>query len=182
MTETVLPDVTVRPATAEDRPTVERLWLMFRHDLSGVRSTLPAPDGTFRSEWVDSAFTRPGWAPYLLTCGAHPAGFALVRGLDGPVRVLNSFFVVRGARRRRVGLRAVRAVLTRYPGPWEIAFQHDNPAAVAFWHRVASDLAGDDWTRELRPVPGRPELAPDVWLTFRVGGAVPPGPYHPDRP
>ncbi|MER6065741.1 GNAT family N-acetyltransferase [Streptomyces sp. NPDC001792] len=176
MTDTVLLDVTVRPASAEDRPTVERLWLMFRHDLSAFRCVLPAPDGTFRDERVESAFTRPGWAPYLFECGTHPAGFAFVRGLDGPVRVLNSFFVVRGVRRRRVGLQAVRAVLTRHPGPWEVAFQRDNPAAVAFWHRVASDLAGDAWTCELRPVPERPELPPDVWLSFRVEAAVPPLP------
>ncbi|MGW0208792.1 GNAT family N-acetyltransferase [Streptomyces sp. NPDC003233] len=175
MTEFLLPDVTVRPATAEDRPTVERLWLMFRHDLSAFRGELPAPDGTFRSERVESAFTRPGWTAYLFECGAHPAGFAFVRGLDGPVRVLNSFFVVRGARRRRVGLRAVRAVLTRHPGPWQVAHQHDNPAAVAFWPQVAADVAGDAWTRELRPVPERPELPPDVWLSFHVGAA---GPGH----
>ncbi|MFI2205763.1 GNAT family N-acetyltransferase [Streptomyces sp. NPDC020192] len=174
MTDTFSSDVTVRPATPDDRPTVERLWLMFRHDLSEFRGVLPGPEGTFRDEWVEYAFTRPGWAPYLFLCGERPAGFAFVRALDEPVRVLNSFFVVRGARRRRVGLRAVRAVLTRHPGPWEIAFQHDNPAAVAFWHGVASDLAGDAWTRELRPVPDRPELPPDVWLSFHVGPAVPP--------
>ncbi|MGW2490849.1 GNAT family N-acetyltransferase [Streptomyces sp. NPDC001606] len=170
MTETMIPDLLVRPATPDDRPTVERLWLMFRHDLSEYAGVLPAADGGFRSERVDSAFTAPGWAPYLLLCGERPAGFAFVRALDGPVRVLNSFFVVRGARRRGLGLRAVRAVLARHPGPWEIAYQQENPAAVRFWQRVAEDAAGDAWTRELRPVPDRPELAPDVWMSFTVSG------------
>ncbi|MFE0516865.1 GNAT family N-acetyltransferase, partial [Streptomyces sp. NPDC058964] len=132
---------TVRPATADDRPTVERLWLMFRHDLSEARGVLPRPDGSFRNERVGAAFTDPGWAPYLMSCDGHPAGFALVRGLTGPTRVLNSFFVVRGARRRGLGLRAVRDVLLRHPGRWEIAFQQDNPPAVAFWERVAGDIA-----------------------------------------
>ncbi|AEY87460.1 putative GNAT family acetyltransferase [Streptomyces hygroscopicus subsp. jinggangensis 5008] len=170
MTDIMTADVTVRPATPEERPAVERLWLMFRHDLSEFTGLLPAVDGTFRSERVTYAFTEPGWAPYLLTCGEHPAGFAFVRGLDGPVRVLNSFFVVRGARRRGIGLRAAREVLTRHPGPWEIAFQQDNPAAVSFWPRVAGDLAGDAWTREPRPVPGRPDLPPDMWISLTVAG------------
>lgn len=164
MTETALPHVAVRPATAEDRPTVDRLWLMFRHDLSAFRPVLPARDGTFRDVRVESAFSRPGWAPYLFECGTHPAGFAFVRGLDGPVRVLNSFFVVRGARRRGVGLRAVRAVLTRHPGPWEIAFQQDNPSAVAFWHRVAADGRLDPRTPAgagaPRTAPGRVAVLP----------------------
>jgi predicted acetyltransferase len=168
MTETHHPDVRVRPATAADRPTVERLWPLFRHDLSEFRGVLPAADGTFRSDRVGHAFTGPGWAPYLFTCGDSPAGFAFVRALDAPVRVLNSFFVVRGARGSGLGLRAAREVLTRHPGPWTIAFQHDNPAAVRFWPRVAQDLAGDAWTREARPVPDRPELPPDLWISFTV--------------
>ncbi|MFF7749319.1 GNAT family N-acetyltransferase [Streptomyces sp. NPDC007971] len=168
MTDTLPADLIVRPATPEDRPTVERLWPMFRHDLSEFRGVLPGVDGTFRSEWLVSAFTAPGWAPYLMTWGERPAGFAFVRGLDGPVRVLNSFFVVRGARRQGVGLRAVRKVLLRHPGPWEIAFQHDNPAAVRFWPRVARELAEEGWTREVRPAPDRPELPPDVWISFTV--------------
>ncbi|MEU1007443.1 GNAT family N-acetyltransferase [Streptomyces sp. NPDC005890] len=170
MTDIITADVTVRPATPQDRPAVERLWLMFRHDLSEFGGALPAADGTFRSERVGCAFSAPGWAAYLLASGDHPAGFAFVRGLEGPVRVLNSFFVVRGARRRGVGLRAVREVLTRHPGPWEIAHQQDNPAAAGFWQRVAEDLAGEAWTREPRPVPDRPDLAPDLWISFTVTG------------
>src|ERR671931_492234 len=99
-----MPDMSVRPATAEDRPTVERLWL------------------TFRSEWLDSAFTEAGWAPYLFVREERPVGFAFVRDLTGPTRVLNSFFVVRGARREGVGLTALREIVLRHPGPWEIAF------------------------------------------------------------
>lgn len=169
MPETLIPPhVSVHPATAQDRPAVERLWLMFRHDLSEFRGVLPGPDATFRSEWVDAAFTEPGWAPYLITCDEHAVGFAFARALAGPVRVLNSFFVVRGARRAGVGLYAVREVLGRHPGQWEIAFQYDNPTAVAFWRRVAEEMAGDAWTERVRPVPDRPDLPPDVWISFAV--------------
>ncbi|MEU0966767.1 GNAT family N-acetyltransferase [Streptomyces sp. NPDC005917] len=142
---------------------------MFRHDLSEFRRLLPNPDGTFRGERVEDAFSSPDWVPYLFVQGGHPVGFAFVRGLSGPVRVLNSFFVARGARRTGVGLRSVREVLTRHPGSWEIAFQYENPGAVAFWRRVAAELAGDAWREEPRPVPGRPELSPDVWISFDLG-------------
>ncbi|PZG15829.1 GNAT family N-acetyltransferase [Nonomuraea aridisoli] len=158
--------ISVRPATAADRPVVERLWLMFRHDMSEFQGGLPEPDATFRGERLASAFADRGWAAYLMVSGDRPAGFAFVRGLDGPVRVLNSFFVVRAARRAGAGLRAVRDVVARHPGPWEVAFQDANAGAVAFWRRVATDLAGDAWTEERRPVPGRPDAPPDVWISF----------------
>ncbi|MER6328632.1 GNAT family N-acetyltransferase [Streptomyces sp. NPDC014983] len=168
MTGKMTADVRVRPATPEDRPAVERLWLMFRHDMSEYQGGLPAADGTFRSERVESAFTAPGWAPYLLTCGDGLAGLAFVRGLDGPVRVLNSFFVARGVRRGGVGLRAAVDVLRRHPGRWEIAYQRGNAGAEAFWHRVAEEVAPGDWDRAERAVPGRPSLPPDLWLSFTV--------------
>ncbi|MFD8307620.1 hypothetical protein ACFV29_35630 [Streptomyces sp. NPDC059690] len=58
-----MPDVSVRPATAGDRPVVERLWLMFRHDLSGFRGVPPNPDGALRADRIEAAFARDGWAP-----------------------------------------------------------------------------------------------------------------------
>jgi predicted acetyltransferase len=161
-------DLSVRLATEADRATLERLWLLFRHDMSEWNGALPHPDGTFRSERLESALSDPDWAPYLFLSGGHPAGFAFVRGLAGPVRVLNSFFVVRGARRGHVGLRAVAEVLARHPGPWEVAFQDANPPAVRFWHRVAEQIAGEAWTEERRPVPGDPSGPPDVWISFTV--------------
>lgn len=163
-----MPDVSVRLANTADRSVLERLWLMFRHDMSEFRGVLPNPDGTFRSEWLHAAFDEADWAPYLFLSRERPVGLALVRGLAGPARVLNSFFVVRGSRRTGVGLDAVQKVVAEHPGPWEVAFQDDNVAAVHFWRRVATEIAGDAWQEERKPVPGRPDLPPDVWISFRV--------------
>jgi predicted acetyltransferase len=165
-----MPDLYVRPVVAADRPVMERLWIMFRHDMSEFTRALPNPDGTFRSERLAACFGDPDWAGYLMTWQDRPAGLALVRGLTGPTRVLNSFFVVNAARRSRIGLRAVADVTSRHPGRWEVAFQDANLPAVAFWRRVATELAGTEWTQEHRPVPGLPELPPDSWISFEVSG------------
>jgi hypothetical protein len=119
----------------------------------------------------------PGWAAYLPTMGGRPAGLVLVRALGAPARVMNSFFVVRGARRAGIGLRVARDVVSRHPGRWEIPFQDRNTGAVRFWRRVATAVAGDAWDEERRPVPGRPEVPPDVWISFDVppGGSSAPG-------
>ena len=162
-------DVCVRAAGPDDEGVLERLWLMFQHDLSEFRGQLPDPDGSFRDERLRSGLSDPGWAAYLVLSGESPAGFALVRGLDTPTRVLNAFFVVRGVRRSGVGAAAVRDILARHPGPWEIAFQDANAKAVRFWRRVATETVADAWTEERRPVPGRPDLPPDVWISFTAG-------------
>ena len=165
--------LTLRRVDHSDRPVLERLWLMFRHDLSEFSGVLPNPDGRFRDERLQTALDAPGWAAYLLTDDHRPAGFALVRGLDRPVTGLSSFFVVRGRRRGGLGLRAVAELVHGRPGPWEVAFQDANPAAARFWRAVATELAGDAWAEEHRPVPHRPDLPPDTWITFepRVSSA-----------
>ncbi|HEY3958473.1 MAG TPA: GNAT family N-acetyltransferase [Streptosporangiaceae bacterium] len=163
-----MPGVSVLEAVPADHLVLERLWLMFRHDMSEFRGQLPRPDGSFRSERLRAAFGDPDWAPYLLVQGESPAGLALVRGLRAHTHVLSGFFVVRGARRSGIGLHAAQQVTARHPGHWEVAFQDENVAAVRFWRRVAAEIAGPAWTEERRPVPGQPGLPPDVWISFDV--------------
>lgn len=168
-----MPTISVRRACAADRPVVERLWLMFRHDMSEFGGQLPNPDGTFRAERLVAAFEEQDWAGYVFVAApGSPVGFAIVRDLGGPVRVLSSFFVVRSMRRAGVGLRAARAVIGEHPGQWEVPFQEANAAATRLWRRVATELAGSGWTQERRAVPGRPDLPPDTWISFTAGPAA----------
>ncbi|MGW2552231.1 GNAT family N-acetyltransferase [Streptomyces sp. NPDC001635] len=162
-----MPDL-VRPVDAADLPIMERLWQLFRHDLSEFTELLPNPDGTFGGNRLHTAFTDADRAPHLLMSDNSPVGFVVVRALLAPTRVLNAFFVVRGARRKGIGLQAVRDVTTKYPGRWEVAFQDTNVNAARFWRRVAADIADEAWTEEHRPVPNRPDLPPDAWISFSV--------------
>lgn len=162
-------ELSVRVAGAAERPTVERLWQLFRHDMSQFHGDLPEPDGRFGNERVELAFTdAEDRVPYLLTRDERPVGFVFVRGLAEPTRVMNSFFVVRGARRTGGGLRAAVRVLAQHPGAWGIPFQDANTGAVRFWRRVATEVAGSAWSEERRPLPGKPDAPPDVWITLDV--------------
>jgi hypothetical protein len=44
------------------------------------------------------------------------------------------------------------------------AFQDHNLTAVHFRRRVATEVAGEAWTGEHRPVPGQPEPPSDFWI------------------
>jgi len=161
-------ELSVRVPAQADRPALERLWLMFQHDMSQFRGDLPFADGSFNTERLEAAFTDLDRVAYLVASGDRPVAFAIVRGLNEHRRVMNSFFVVRGLRRSGVGLHAVREVVARHPGAWEIAFQDENTGAVKFWRHVAEAIAPGEWTEEQRTVPTRPELPPDSWISFDV--------------
>jgi len=98
----------------------------------------------------------------------HPVGFVFVSQLTSQARLMSEFFVVRGLRGHGIARAAVDELFALYPGEWEIPFQERNVAAARFWRRVASDVAGENAREELRPVPGKPEVPPDVWLTLVV--------------
>lgn len=140
------------------------MWLMYRHDMSELHSELPQPDGTFSTRRLRAAATEPGWASYLAWQQDAPVGLVLVRALDQPVHVLAEFFIVRGARGSGVAEQVVRDVLLKHSGSWDIAFQDANPRAARFWRRTAGNLVGQRWREEPRPVPGKPDSPPDIWI------------------
>jgi predicted acetyltransferase len=97
-----------------------------------------------------------------------PIGFVLVLGLDGEVRSVGEFFIVRSMRRQGIGRQVARAVFHRYPGRWEAAFQEENPRAATFWRRVAAEVAPGLWTEERRQDPTKSFIAPDVWISLTL--------------
>jgi predicted acetyltransferase len=106
-------------------------------------------------------------AAYLAQLGDRPVGFALVRGLEGGTRVMGEFFVVRSARGGGQARAFAEHVVRAHPGQWEIAFQDDNVRAARFWRRLGTDVLTGT-SEELRGIPNKPYIPPDVWLTGTV--------------
>jgi predicted acetyltransferase len=158
----------VDPATSE---VLHHLWQLYRHNLSEFRGMLPEADGRFSVRGLHAALDNPDEAVYLFLLDERPAGFAFVKGLLGDERSMAEFFVVRAARRRHVGSAVAMDVMARFPGRWRFAFQEENPAAAHFWRRMAEEIGGGDWSEERLPVPGKPHIAPDTWISCRVPGA-----------
>ncbi len=158
----------LRVLADDDRELIERLWQLYSHDMSEVRGTMPNGDGVYKPGRLPGYFADAGTRGYLISHKDAPAGFAFVQGLSGDLRTMGDFFVVRAARRRRVGYDVARELLRRHPGPWEIGFQGENSGAPEFWRRVAADAVGSDWREELRPVPGKPHIPHDHFVVFSV--------------
>ena len=115
---------------------------------------------------VLEASDAPGLLASELHADGRHVGILCVPGTVAGGQVLGDFFVVRALRRSGVGLTAATAVMRATPGRWTLGFQDYNPGARSFWTRVATAVAGDSWRIEHQPVPGKPELPPDSWLTI----------------
>ncbi|QDZ16755.1 GNAT family N-acetyltransferase [Humibacter ginsenosidimutans] len=146
---------------------MERLWQLFRHDMSAQSGELPDAHGRYRRERLDLALddTRPDWLASLVLADDAPVGLAVVRGLDQEERVINSFFLVHPVRRGGHGTALVAAIVAEHPGRWAVAFQDTNAAAAAFWPKVAESL-DPAFVLEHVAVPHRSDLPPDSWVRF----------------
>jgi predicted acetyltransferase len=158
----------LRPIGDGDRTVLERLWQLYKHDLSEFRDSHPDAEGLFKPGHMPFYFGDPNRRPYFIDADTGLAGFALVEGVIEEPRRMGEFFVARSVRRRGVGHDAAIAALRRHPGLWEIAFQEENPGAARFWRGIAAEVAGNGYREERRPVPGKPHVPPDVWLTLTV--------------
>jgi len=165
------PELTTRAVTDETGPVLVRLWQLYRHDLSEFRGSLPDRDGLFHTRPLAPFLADdPDRRAYIFERDDGPVGFGLVgRVTTGPM-LMFEFFVVRAVRGQGVGGAAAQALFGLHPGVWEIPFQEENATAARFWRDVAARAAQDGVREERRPVPGKPHIPDDVWLTVTVGG------------
>lgn len=155
--------------TSATQPIVENLLQLFIHDLSQFRFTRPDASGRFHHDArYSSFFSDPDRCAYLLRVGDSPVGFGLIRGLKERPHVMAAFFIARGVRRQKLGQRAAIEMLRRHPGVWEIPFQEENIGAARFWRELAELAAGHEWSEETRPVPMKPHIPDDVWITLNT--------------
>ena len=144
--------VRVAPATAAERPLIEGLMQFYTYDFSEMEQPDSAEfDFDRQGRFEPYAFLGDYWReddrwPLLIRVGERVAGFALINTHShqgGRVeRNMAEFFVARKYRRGGVASAAVRQILARYPGRWEIAVVERNKAAQAFWPRAIAATPG----------------------------------------
>lgn len=136
---------TVNRATKQDRPVIARLIQLMLYDLSPVFGEWIGNDGSYAYDYLDAYWTEQDRHPYLFYQSAQLVGFALVSAhspISGRARCwfMSEFFVLKAQRRRGYGLQAVREIVSRHRGNWEIAVILQNRDAVSFWSKVLLQL------------------------------------------
>lgn len=134
--------VTVEIASAAEQPLLEGLMQFYIYDFSELEPGLADFNFDVEGRFPDylnltNYWTEPDRTPLVIRAGLEAAGFALLNRHShvggSPDHNMAEFFVARKYRRRGVAREAVREILARYRGRWEVAVLERNTGARAFW-------------------------------------------------
>lgn len=140
----------IRPVPSE-RKWLESAYSDYLTDLAPLNTGLfPALTefGHQGHDQLDAWFADSSVSVLCLFYGDKPVGFAVVRqARRAPGQTvydysMAEFFVSRSWRRRGIGQQAVRLILDRFAGRWEILEHLRNPEAVKFWRKTVAQYAG----------------------------------------
>lgn len=132
----------LEPIAKDDAPILRNLFELYAHDFSEHVPLELKQSGRFEVDPGERWWTDEAHFPYFIRCdGGRLAGFALVRRgsrVTGASDVMDvaEFFVVRGERRKGIGVAVAHALFEAFPGPWEIRVRHANAPALRFWSRA----------------------------------------------
>jgi predicted acetyltransferase len=145
--------IEIDPALREHATILANLLELYAHDFSEFHSLDLGADGRFGYKSLSLYWSEPNRHPFLIRSDGKLAGLALVkRGseISGNQTVwdMAEFFVLRGCRRRGIGMLAAQEVWRRFTGIWEIRVMQSNLLANLFWERAISNFIGE----EIQPV------------------------------
>ena len=112
--------------------------------------------GDFDYPHFDLYWRESGRWPFWGVVDGKRVAFALVRDTGARIEMAE-FYSFPEHRRSGTALAFARAVMGRFPGPWELSQFAQNAAAVAFWRRVIADWPFEE-SRYTGPTSGQPRL------------------------
>ena len=145
-----MPKVELEPCGAEKRAVIEALFQLYVHDFTeywaGTGRGELMEDGRFPDyPGLERYWSEPARSGWLIRVDGHLAGFALLSASshsgEPADHDMAEFFVVRKHRRGGVGFSAASQLISPRRGQWEIAVTRANLGALAFWRRVAAEMA-----------------------------------------
>ncbi|MBM6382973.1 MAG: GNAT family N-acetyltransferase [Paenibacillus sp.] len=174
-------NVTARLCGMEEKFIINNIYPLYLHDLSEVWERKTNRYGVFENDDTrtlieqnrvfDIWWEHPNILfPYLITVDDIPAGLAFVATspfIPCPHSIdyyMNEFFLLRNYRGRGVGEEAVRQIIGKMPGQWEVQTNptERNERAKRFWRRTLNTCINGKYSEELGHHPDVGEM-----LVFR---------------
>ena len=123
-------------ASASDAGLIGSLLDEYLSELSRHRDVSTGATNSASYSHLDAYWSEEGRNAFIIQCGGHIVGFALIRGpvsTGSPAYQLAEFYIKPDSRGLGIGLRSALGIWKRLPGQWELRVHARNEGAVQFW-------------------------------------------------
>jgi predicted acetyltransferase len=149
-----MPHLEVIPVASTEAPIMANLLELYAHDFSEFHDVEIGEHGRFGYPSLPLYWSEPDRHPFFIKLDGKLAGLILVMRMEA-VWDMAEFFVVRGRRRRGIGMQVAHEVWKRFPGPWQVRVMQKNTSAQHFWSTAISKF-----------VPTHVEKRNEAWTIF----------------
>lgn len=134
-------DIEIVPASLEEKSIVANLLELYAYDFSEFIDLKLGIDGRFGYKNLPLYWEERNRYPFIVRVGGQLAGLVLM-GQGSEISESNDtwdmaeFFVLRGYRRRGIGMKVAQEIWKRYSGKWEIRVMEKNEKGKKFWQEA----------------------------------------------
>ena len=134
--------INLQIARNEDRTLLWNINQKYLYEMTQYYDDPMDENGNFHYGHFEEYFSDPNRTAYLLYDDDNLVGFALLNPYSccrgKPDYTMAEFTIFPACRRRYLASEAVKTVLEKHPGKWEIKYNEKNSAAKEFWNKITS--------------------------------------------
>jgi len=136
-------DIIIEPVAKEEKEILKNLLEKYMYEFSQYNNLDVNNLGLYGYSYLDNYWTEENRFPFFIRANGKLAGFVMVN--DYPeVKMdtnytMSEFFVMYKYRRCGIGKYAVKYILDKFNGKWQLRYHPKNEISQKFWIKTISD-------------------------------------------
>ena len=136
-------DIVLEPVKEEDKEILRNLLEKYKYEFSQYCNLDINDLGLYDYKSLDNYWSECNRFPYFIKANDKLSGFIMVSGcpevkLDTNY-TLSEFFIMYKYRRKGIGNYAVKYILNKYRGKWQLKYHPKNEKSKSFWIKTIDE-------------------------------------------
>ena len=142
-------NITIEPVLKAEKEILKNLLEKYSYEFSQYSNLNVNSLGLYGYDYLDCYWTEMNRYPFFIKTDGKLAGFVMVN--DYPeVKIdtnytLSEFFVMYKYRRHGIGKYAVKYILDKFNGRWQLKYHPKNEAAQKFWIKTIGEYTKEKY-------------------------------------
>jgi predicted acetyltransferase len=136
-------NISIEPVKIEEKEILRNLLEKYNYEFSQYNTVDVNNLGLFGYDYLDNYWTEQNRFPFFIKVDTKLAGFIMVNDypeikLDTNY-TLSEFFIMYKYRRHGIGAYAVKYILDKFNGKWQLQFHPKNKISEKFWIKTINE-------------------------------------------